>query len=53
MRLFSGVVTGIDTDYPVVFVGVVAFLVAVTLLASYLPARRIGRIDPVSVLREE
>jgi predicted permease len=37
---------------PVTFVGAALVLVAVGLLAGWLPARRAARVDPVSVLRE-
>jgi putative ABC transport system permease protein len=53
MRLLSSMATGLDTGHPMVLVGVIVFLITTTLLASYLPARRIMRIDPVEVLREE
>ena len=38
---------------PVVFAGVSAVLIAICLLASWLPARRAGRIDPMGALRIE
>ncbi len=38
---------------PVVFVGVSAVLMAICLLASWLPARRGARIDPMGALRVE
>ena len=38
---------------PLAFVGMAALLFVVALAASYLPARRAGRIDPVHVLKAE
>ncbi|HEV8150688.1 MAG TPA: FtsX-like permease family protein, partial [Gemmatimonadales bacterium] len=38
---------------PTVFLGVSAVLVATALLASFLPARRAGRVDPIEALRAE
>ena len=38
---------------PIVFAGVSAVLIAICLLASWLPARRAGRIDPMGALRIE
>ena len=38
---------------PAVLGGVVLFLMLVTLLACWLPARRASRIDPMAVLRDE
>ncbi len=37
---------------PVVFAATAASVVAVTLLASYLPARSAGQVDPMIVLRD-
>jgi ABC-type lipoprotein release transport system permease subunit len=41
----------ISASDPVAFAGVVALLGAVAVLASYVPARRAARIEPMDVLR--
>lgn len=52
-RMLSSLVFGIKALDPVTFLGVPAVLVAVGVLANYLPARRAIRLDPMSVLRVE
>jgi putative ABC transport system permease protein len=44
---------GVSSTDPVTLAGVTTILVAVTLLASYLPARRALSIDPAIALRRE
>jgi predicted permease len=50
-RLLKGLVFGVSTTDPLAFGGVIALLAIVALLASWLPARRATRVDPMDVLR--
>ena len=50
-RWLSSVSTDIQSVSPALFVGVVAFLAAVSFLASVVPALRATRIDPLHMLR--
>ena len=42
---------GVGNDDPATFVAAAAVLVVVSLAASYVPARRAARLDPVAALR--
>ena len=52
-RLVGNFISGVSPYDPVTYVSVTAILGAVALLASYLPARRATRVDPVVALRYE
>ncbi len=52
-RFLSSILFGITAHDAVTFVAVPLCLVAIALLAGYLPARRATRVDPVTSLRYE
>ena len=52
-RLLSGFLFGVEASDPLTYVCVAALVVVVCLAASYVPARRITKLDPAEVLRAE
>ncbi len=52
-RLMSGLLYGVSWNDPLTFLSVAALLAGVALAASYFPARRAAKVDPVVALRQE
>ena len=52
-RLLSSLLFQVRPTDPEVYVAVIVLLGAVTLLASYIPASRAARIDPLTAIRQE
>ena len=52
-RLLTRFLFGVEPEDPTTYGVVAALIVAVCLLSSYVPARRITRVEPVDVLRAE
>ncbi len=52
-RLIQSLLFAVNTTDPLVLSGIVTLLLLITLLACYLPARRIMKIDPMTALRHE
>ena len=51
VRLLASLLFGIDSREPLVFAGAIAFVLVISTLAIWLPARRVMRLDPVRALR--
>jgi putative ABC transport system permease protein len=52
-RFMASLIYGVKTWYPAVFVTIAALLSAVSWIATYIPARRASRVDPMVSLRYE
>ena len=52
-RVMSSLLFGVTTKDPITFVAVAVLLVAVAFIASFVPARRATKVDPLVALRYE
>jgi putative ABC transport system permease protein len=52
-RALSSMLYGVDPHDPLIFAGIAASLIVVVILATYVPARRATRVDPLVALRCE
>ena len=51
--VLQGALVDVRANNPVMLAGVGAFLIAVSVVAALMPARRASRLDPVAALRQE
>jgi predicted permease len=52
-RLITALLFGTEATDPITFLGMIAILVVIAVLAGYLPARRASRISPMTALRTQ
>jgi ABC-type antimicrobial peptide transport system permease subunit len=52
-HLLQHLVQGVRSIEPMTFAVMICMLVVAALFASFLPARRASRVDPMNALREE
>jgi putative ABC transport system permease protein len=52
-RVMNGLLFGVTSTDPLTFAGVTLLLCVVALLATYIPARRASRVDPLVAIKYE
>ena len=52
-HLIANLLYGITTTDPITYIAIILILVAITLIAIYMPANRATRVDPIIALRRE
>jgi putative ABC transport system permease protein len=52
-RVMKSLLFNVSATDPVIFASIALLLVGVALIASYIPARRATKVDPLQALRQE
>jgi ABC-type antimicrobial peptide transport system permease subunit len=52
-RALASLLYGVSARDPLTFAGIAALLAGISLFASWLPARRAARVDPIVAIRSE
>ena len=52
-RVMTTMLVGVTPTDPVTFLAIVVLFIGIAVAASWLPARRASRLDPMNALREE
>ncbi|MGH9144399.1 MAG: FtsX-like permease family protein, partial [Vicinamibacterales bacterium] len=52
-RVTASMLVGVSPTDPITFIAIVVLFAAIAMAASWIPARRASRLDPIAALREE